>query len=156
MAHKKKMVPDYVLERMKEMAIMSQNGMSQSDIAKKTGLSRQRIHQILNKASGMGMLIVRRQKKEKICPSCGIRHVMKVKGGFCSAICRKKVNPPKFGGPSSCLEVDIMTCDGCGVKFSRTKRLSYIYQRATLKRGRVPKRKFCTTECYNKNRVITK
>lgn len=119
--------------------------MSQSKIAEHLGVSRQRIGQLLNKAESLGMNVVRRHLKKSICQNCGIEHLGNNK--FCSKECRAQ-SPRKFGGPASQIQVEIFTCDGCGVKFSRTRRLTYIREKMSERRGKKLKRVFCSQKCY--------
>ena len=144
------------MERLQMMALMTTKGISQTKIAEIFGVSKQRIGQILDKAANEGIPVVRRQIKRQICPSCGAENRKKSKGGFCSRECRLKVKPPKCGGPASTIQMAVFVCDGCGIKFSRTNRLDYIGRKTAERRGKVPKRKFCTRECYLKNGVSRK
>lgn len=131
------------------IGLLTSQGMTQSQIAKELGISRQRVGQLADRAERKGIAVVRRQIKKRICPNCGTEHTYKKK--FCSKECRMMA-PRKFGGPTSSIEVQIMTCDGCGTKFSRTKRLSYIRDKVREYRGKdMLKRSFCTRECYLKN-----
>lgn len=139
--------------RLVTIATMTTRGMTQADIARIMGLTRQRVGQIVDKAAAMGIQVVRRQLKYKICPACGAKNRSKIHGGYCSSACKAKA-PPKMhriGGPSSAIEIDVLVCDGCGVKFSRTRRLQYISMKTSERRGKTAKRKFCTRECYHKN-----
>lgn len=139
--------------RLVAIAAMTTRGLSQSDIARITGLTRQRIGQIVDKAQRMGIRVVRRQLKYKTCPVCGTSNRSKIYGGYCSKHCKSKAPPKKrkFGGPSSSIEIDVILCDGCGCKFSKTKRLQYIARKVSEYRGKPAMRSFCTRECYHKN-----
>lgn len=122
--------------------------MMQSDIARMMGVSRQRVGQLMDRAEKFGLVVVRRQIRHEVCPTCGAVHRRKNK--YCSRTCRIAAHPPKFGGPSSNIEVEILTCDGCGVKFSRTRRQTYIGEKLAERRGKSPpKKKFCTRQCYH-------
>lgn len=138
--------------RLVTIATMTTRGLSQADIARIMGLTRQRVGQIIDKAAAMGIRVVRRQLKYSICPVCGASNRAKINGGYCSVGCRAKApRKHKFGGPSSSIEIDVLVCDGCGVKFSRTRRLQYISMKTSEYRGKPSERKFCTRECYHKN-----
>lgn len=129
------------------VALMTNRGIRQTEIAAALGVSRQRVGQMLNKAERAGLATTRRQvKAAKKCRTCG-SDLPKGKK-FCSKECRPQ---RKFGGHSSNIEVTVMVCSGCGVKFSRTRRLQYISIKTAERRGKIPKRHFCTRECYLKN-----
>lgn len=137
------------IEVLKDVARFTRVGLRQSDIARIMGVSRQRIGQLADAAERAGLVVVRRQVRQETCPVCGVVH--RRKNPYCSRVCRLSANPPKFGGPSSNIEVEIMTCDGCGVKFSRTRRQIYLGKKTVEYRGRKPlEKKFCTRECYQK------
>lgn len=131
------------------IGLLTSQGMTQSQIAKQLGISRQRVGQLADRAERAGIVVVRRQIKKRNCPNCGVEYTHRRK--FCSKAC-SLMAPRKFGGPSSGIVVDVMTCDGCGTKFSRTKRLSYIRQKTCEYKGtKMLERSFCTKECYLKN-----
>jgi predicted DNA-binding protein (UPF0251 family) len=141
-------------ERTKQIAQMTMKGMTQTLIAKTMGISKQRIGQLIDKAEKAGFNVMRRQIKKSNCKSCGKEYKRNMRK-FCSPECRMSF-PRKFGGPSSSIEVEIMTCDGCGTRFSRTKRLTYIRNKTSARKGKVPNRVFCTRECYSEHGVIRK
>lgn len=136
-------------DRIKQIALMTTQGMAQTKIAKKMGITRQRVGQLLDKAERAGFAVVRRQVKINSCALCGVQYQGINK--FCSDKCRS-MQPRKFGGPSSGIQIQIMVCSGCGTKFSRTNRLIYINRKIAEKTGKSLKRVFCTKDCYLKNR----
>lgn len=136
------------IEILKDVARFTRVGLKQSDIARIMGVSRQRVGQLADRAEAAGLVVVRRQVRQETCPVCGAVH--RRKNPYCSRSCRLAANPPKFGGPSSNIEVEIFTCDGCGVKFSRTRRQIYLGKKLVERRGKKPlEKKFCTKECYH-------
>ncbi len=137
------------MEKIKAIALLSKNGMKQSEIAKLLGVSRQRVGQLVDKAEKLGIEINRRQLKKSKCFNCDKEYLGNNK--YCSKECANK-RLRKFGGPSSTVELEIFTCDGCGTKFSRTKRLTYIRNKTSEKRGKPLNRVFCTQTCYLKNK----
>lgn len=136
------------MEKIKAIELLSKSGMKQSEIARVLGVSRQRIGQLIDKAEKLGIEITRRQLKKKKCFQCNKEYSNNNK--YCSKECASK-NPRKFGGPSSTIEIEVLKCDGCGTKFSRTKRLTYIRNKSSERRGKELKRVFCTQVCYLKN-----
>lgn len=137
-------------DRIRQIAQMTIQGVNQTKIAEKMGITKQRVGQLLDKAEQVGIPVMRRQIRKSKCAMCGSVYVGKNK--FCSKVCRS-MSPRNFGGPSSEIEVEIMCCDGCGTKFSRTRRLIYIGRKVAEKNGKVLKRTFCTRDCYHKNGV---
>lgn len=140
-------------DRIEQMALMTIQGMTQTQIAKKMGISKQRVGQLIDKAESAGIPVLRRQVRKNKCAACGVEYAGKNK--FCSKQCWGTF-PRNFGGPSSQIQLRIMVCHGCGTKFSRTRRLIYIGKKVAEKTGKELKRTFCTRECYlkNKNGVI--
>lgn len=134
--------------RIKEIALLTIQGFTQTKIAQKLGITKQRVGQLVDKAVRAGFPVVRRQIRKNTCATCGVQYAGKNK--FCSKNCRSMA-PRDFGGPSSQIEMKIMVCDGCGTKFSRTRRLIYIGKKVGEKTGKILKRTFCTQECYLKN-----
>ena len=129
------------------VALMTNRGISQSEIAVALGLSRQRVGQMLDKAEEAGIPTTRRQaKKMSKCRTCD-REIPRGRK-FCSKEC---VPQRKLGGRSSNIEVILLECSGCGARFSRTKRLQYIANKTAERRGKSSERRFCTRECYLKN-----
>lgn len=135
-------------DRIRQIALLTVQGLTQTEIAVKIGVSKQRVGQLIDKAQRAGFAVVRRQIKKTKCFNCGLEYAGKNK--FCSKNCRS-TSPRKFGGPSSEIQVEIMVCDGCGIKFSRTRRLSYIRKKTSERTGRDLRRIFCTRDCYLKN-----
>jgi hypothetical protein len=138
-------------ERTRTVAEMTTKGYNQTRIAEILGISKQRVGQIIDKAALNGIHVVRKQLKYRSCPNCGEKH--RQKRLFCSLSCRLSMSPPKFGGPASSIEVEVIVCDGCGTKFSRTRRLTYIGMKTAQRNGKTLKRKFCTRDCYHKNGI---
>lgn len=139
------------IEVLKDVARFTRVGLRQSDIARIMGVSRQRVGQLADKAEEAGFVVVRRQVRQETCPVCGAVH--RRKNPYCSGACARVAKPPKFGGPSSTIEMEIFTCDGCGVKFSRTRRQTYLGKKLVERKGKGPlKRKFCTRECYHERK----
>lgn len=136
--------------RIKQIALMTMQGLTQTKIAEKMGITKQRVGQLLDKAERAGFAVTRRQVKRRTCAFCGVEYLGINK--FCSEKCRN-MQPRKFGGPSSSIQVQIMVCSGCGTKFSRTNRLTYIGMKIAEKTGKSLKRAFCTKDCYFKNGV---
>jgi len=137
-------------DRIGQIALMTIQGMTQTAIAEKIGVTKQRVGQLVDKAERAGIPVVRRQVRRSKCANCGVEYASKNK--FCSKKCRSMF-PRNFGGPSSEIQVEIMVCDGCGTKFSRTRRLIYIGKKGAERTGRTLKRTFCTRDCYLKNGV---
>jgi hypothetical protein len=137
-------------DRIKQIALMTIQGINQTKIAEKMKITKQRVGQLVDKAERAGIPVLRRQIKKSKCATCGLDYIGKNK--FCSKKCRS-MSPRSFGGPSSQIEVEIMLCDGCGTKFSRTRRLIYIGRKVAEKTGKELKRTFCTRDCYLKNGV---
>jgi DNA-binding MarR family transcriptional regulator len=135
-------------DRIRQIALMTIQGMTQTKIAEKMGITKQRVGQLVGKAERAGIPVLRRQIKKSRCAACSLEYIGKNK--FCSKKCRNMV-PRNFGGPSSEIQLEIMLCDGCGTKFSRTRRLIYIGRKVAEKNGKVLKRTFCTRDCYFKN-----
>ena len=137
-----------VTERRKEIALLTQQGYSLNQIAKKYNLSRQRIHQILQKAKEEGHEVItykRPESPQKIreCIVCKKQFHRKWLGSkTCSKDCTSK---SLIGGKWSRHEFITLTCSNCGKEFKRSHYLESVSNAKCKKEDRL---KFCSKECY--------
>lgn len=134
-----------VTERRKEMALLTQQGFSLSQIAEKYNMSRQRVHQILKKAKeeGCEIVIYKQPKKIRECVACK-KQFYTINGKVrktCSKDCESKL---LRGGKWSRHEFFTFTCTNCGKEF---KRSHYLESIANVK-CKKDRSKFCSKECY--------
>jgi predicted DNA-binding protein YlxM (UPF0122 family) len=133
-----------IAERRKEMALLTQQGYSLNQIAKKYNVSRQRIHQILQKAKeeGCEVVVYKQPKKTKECVVCKKQYYRKFRTKTCSKDCTLKLL--RKGGKWSRYEFFTFTCENCNKEFKRSHYRESIANVKCKKDGP----KFCSKECY--------
>lgn len=140
-------------ERRKEMALLTQQGYSLTKIAEKYSISKQRVHQILQKAKkeGFDVKINRRVKENKLlnCIVCtkefNVIGYKKIK--TCSKECLEKLQ--KRGGKWSRYEFITLICANCKKLFTRSNYRESITERMSGQGNR-----FCSRECYISSEIF--
>jgi len=165
-----------VLQRRKDMALLTQQGYSIPKIAERYGISRQAVSQLLQKAAKDGHKVVLRScggrkstnenyvyrptRKEtgftKTCESCGAS--FNTKSSFrktCSTACRRRLLHKSIllakgtlGNWSRYEQVQLV-CNNCGKTFERSK-----YRDSISKIGCGTKNSYCGRECFHEKSKI--
>lgn len=130
-----------------EIVRQRKEGVPAADLAKKHGVTRQAIYDVLNAAKGRGEEIPdgRRRSPPKTCGVCGREFSKNSK--TCSRECGRSllVGPRKKGSRWSKYTILDLVCLRCGKHFKRTA-----YQQSiATRRSKGDKKNFCGRECYN-------
>lgn len=159
--------------RRKEMALLTQKGWTLVKIAKKYGITRQAVSQLLQKAAKDGQRVVLRKRGkftnkdyeylpfskkifENECVICNKKFSAKqAKSKTCSSNCRGKLlhkillTVKGKSGDWSRYKKITLTCKGCGKSFERTNYLNSITKKSSSKGSK--KNNFCSRECYRES-----
>ncbi len=138
-------------------------GLNAVDIAKRLGISRERVRQLLHKPENLGQLNEHPDDRQPIStamikytcqnPNCGKEFEATRGSGrghrFCTRECFLTAPPeirfPDRKTPKSSEFVTLtLTCKGCGVAFERSQRLQNIHNYAGAKNF------YCSRDCYLK------
>lgn len=153
---KPKAPPSRPSERVVEVSELSSKGMSQSEIARRLGVTRARVNQLVDRAEKWGLPVVRRKApamEARRCV-CGIVFTCRKSSSqqYHSVECARNWCH-KRGGKSSEYVYRKFTCSGCGSKFERSNRLEYIRAKVGEYRGKpLSGRRYCTHTCYINSR----
>jgi len=162
------MTKEEILQRRKDMALLTQQGYSIPKIAVKYGISRQAVSQCLQKAAKDGHKVVLRKCGSHInkdyeyrpsvkeilhknsCVICGKAFETRFKTTrTCGGECRKKllhksiIEAKGSLGKWSRYESVTLTCHNCGKSFERSN-----YRDSISKLGCGTKNSYCSRDCY--------
>jgi len=156
-------------ERRKEIAELTQQGLSAKEIAAKYGISKQAVSLILRKAAKDGSVVVlsrrincdnlpniivkKKEQKTAVCVTCGNIFPKKGETKTCDIECRKKYvsklrTSEEGTGLWSRYKFVTLTCNNCGKEFQRSNYLNSI---ASVKAKEVSK-KYCSRKCYEERK----
>ena len=158
-------------ERRKEIAELTQQGLSVKEIAAKYGISRQAVSSILRKAAKEGNIVVlskrvncdnlpniivkKKEQKTVACIVCGNTFFSKKgKTKTCGTECRNKycskIKTSKEGaGLWSRHTFVTLTCNKCGKEFQRS---NYINSVISVK-AKEDSKKYCSRKCYEERKL---
>jgi len=135
---------------LEQIAKERQDGTPVREIARRHGVSRQAVYDLLRKAEKKGHSIPwQKGRAPRECRACGKTFAPKSQIKSCSPECTRILrgrNARKPGSRWSKLEFVELTCHRCGKTFNRTK-----YQQS-ISKARSPnkKRNFCGRGCYHR------